>query len=176
MKVDREIRASKVRVIDENGEQLGVILLRDALERADEAGLNLVEIAPNADPPVCKIIDYGKFRYQKTKRDKDNRKSQHLTKMKEVKLKPNIDKNDLEVKINRAKKFLSQGHKVKFTCMFRGREIVHSDVGRALVDRICEQLEDIATPEAGAKMMGRSLGLVLAPTPSKNHNKGENSG
>ena len=132
MRVNREIRALRVRLITEDGEQLGVFTLQDALMRAQTMGLDLVEIAPTAVPPVCKIIDYGKLKYQQTKREKMNRKAAHQTKIKEIKLKPNIDTHDLDVKIRHAREFIEKGCKVKFTCMFRGREIVFADNGRQI--------------------------------------------
>lgn len=163
MRVNRDIRAPKVRVITEKGEQLGIMSSRDALDRAAASGLDLVEIAPNANPPVCKIIDYGKLRYQQTKKEKENKRAQHQVKVKEIKVKPNIDKHDLQTKINHAREFIEKGFKVKFTCMFRGREIMFIDTGQKVIATICESLADVATPEAPAKMMGRSLGLILAP-------------
>lgn len=164
MKVNREIRALRVRVITEEGEQLGVFTLQDALAKAQERGLDLVEIAPAATPPVCKIIDYGKLRYQQTKREKLNRKATHQTKIKEIKVKPNIDKHDLDVKIKHAREFIEKGCKVKFTCMFRGREIVFADNGRQVLESIIKALEDVAVAESPAKMFGRSLMMMLVPS------------
>jgi translation initiation factor IF-3 len=126
-------------------------------------GLDLVEVVPTSKPPVCKIIDYGKFRYDQTKREKESKKAQHQVKVKEVKVKPNIDDHDLDVKQRRARDFLDKGFKVKLTCMFRGRENAHPEIGEAVVRRFCESLEDIATPESMPKRMGRTLTLVLAP-------------
>ncbi|MCH9613053.1 MAG: Translation initiation factor IF-3 [Chlamydiia bacterium] len=167
MKRNGSIRATNVRVITEKGEQLGILPIEEAMRKAREEGLDLVEVSPNANPPVCKIIDYGKHKYQQTKKLKENQKQQHQTKVKEIKFRPNIDQNDLNVKINRAKDFLRKGDKVKVTCMFRGREIMHPEVGERAVNRFCEELTDVATPEGRAKMAGRSLGLVLAPAPMK---------
>ncbi len=164
MKVNREIRALRVRVITEEGEQLGVFTLQDALAKAVERGLDLVEIAPTAVPPVCKIIDYGKLRYQQTKREKLNRKATHQTKIKEIKLKPNIDTHDLEVKVKHAREFIEKGCKVKFTCMFRGREIVFADNGRQVLASIIQALEDVAQPESMPKMFGKSLTMMLVPS------------
>ncbi len=164
MKVNREIRALRVRVITEDGEQLGVFTLQDALAKAQESGLDLVEIAPTAAPPVCKIIDYGKLRYQQTKREKINKKASHQTKIKEVKLKPNIDTHDLEVKIKHAREFIEKGCKVKFTCMFRGREIVFADNGRQVLAAIIKALEDVAQAESSPKMFGKSLTMMLVPS------------
>jgi translation initiation factor IF-3 len=167
LRVNRDVRAPKVRVITEKGEQLGIMSSREALERAIEMGMDLVEIAPNADPPVCKIIDYGKLRYQQTKKDKENKKAQHQVKVKELKLKPNIDKHDLGIKINHAREFLSKGHKVRFTCMFRGREIVFADIGKEIIESACVALADIASPESPPKLMGKNMSVTLAPGASK---------
>lgn len=152
-----------MRVIDQNGEQLGVISISDALRRAQDAGLDLVEVAANANPPVCKIIDYGKFRYDQTKREKESKKAQHVIKVKEVKLKPNIDTHDLETKMRKAKDFLSKGNKVKITCTFRGREMAHTEIGFTLVKEVIAELETLATVEAPPKMLGRMIQAVLAP-------------
>ncbi len=153
-----------MRLITEDGEQLGVFTLQDALAKAQEKGLDLVEIAPTATPPVCKIIDYGKLRYQQTKREKLNRKASHQTKVKEIKLKPNIDKHDLDTKIKHAREFVEKGCKVKFTCMFRGREIVFADNGKQVLTTIIEALEDVAQPESPPKMFGKSLMMLLVPS------------
>jgi translation initiation factor IF-3 len=152
-----------VRVIDEDGEQLGVLSLSEALAKADMAGLDLVEIAPNAEPPVCKIIDYGKYRYQMTKKEKESKKSQHQVKVKEIKIKPTTDDHDLQVKTKHAREFILKGDKVRITCVFRGRELMHPEIGKKAVEKFCEDLSDIATPESEAKLMGRNLSTVLAP-------------
>jgi translation initiation factor IF-3 len=167
LKVNREIRALKVRVIGAEGEQIGVLSIYDALKKAEEAGLDLVEIAPNVVPPVCKIIDYGKFRYDQTKREKESKKAQHQIKVKEVKLKPHIDDNDLETKKRHARDFLVKGNKVKVTCTFRGREMVHTEIGEVLVDKFCEDLNEFADVEAPAKRMGRTITVILAPSTKK---------
>lgn len=167
MKVNREIRAPKVRVISPTGEQVGVISLHEALAKAEEAGLDLVEIVPGSNPPVCKIMNYGKFRYDQTKREKESKKSQHQVKIKEIKLKPNIDLHDLETKTRHARDFIAKGNKVKVTCTFRGREMVHPEIGEKLVRKICDDLEDVATSEAPLKMLGRILTVVLAPGSKK---------
>ncbi len=167
LRINREIRAPKVRVIDQDGAQLGVLTVVEALTKAELAGLDLVEIAPSAEPPVCKIIDFGKYRYQLTKKEKEQKKSQHQVKVKEVKIKPNTDDHDLMVKIKHSREFIAKGNKVRLTCVFRGREMLHPEFGRRLVDRICEDLSDVATPESPAKMLGRSLSVVLAPGAKK---------
>lgn len=163
MKVNREIRAAKVRVISQKGEQLGVVSLSEALALAEEAGLDLVEIVPGSVPPVCKIINYGKFRYDQTKREKESKRSQHQVKVKEIKVKPNIDQHDLETKIRHAREFIAKNNKVKVTCVFRGREMMHPEIGEKVVQKFCEELEDVAMPESPPKMLGRMLGVVLAP-------------
>lgn len=163
MKINGEIRAPKVRVVKEDGEQLGVLSIREALEKAEQLGKDLVEIAPNATPPVCKIIDFGKFRYQQTKKDKESKKSQHQVKVKEVKLRPNTDVHDLNTKVNHAKDFLSKGNKVKVICMFRGRQMLHIDLGTKLLENFASQLEDISTVEMPSKLLGKNMTMVLAP-------------
>jgi translation initiation factor IF-3 len=167
LRINRQIRAPKVRVIGPEGDQIGVLLLKDALLKAQEANLDLVEVAPNAEPPVCKIVDYGKFRYDQTKREKESKKAQHQVRVKEVKLKPNIDEHDFQTKLKQARGFIEKGNKVKVTCMFRGREMVHTDLGQKVVQNFCKGLEDIALVEAPPKLLGRSLIGVLAPAPVK---------
>ena len=152
-----------MRVIDEEGGQLGILSLAEALEKAELAGLDLVEVAANAEPPVCKIIDYGKYRYQMTKKEKEGKKSQHQVKVKEVKLKPTTDSHDIQIKVTHAREFILKGNKVRVTCMFRGKEISHPEVGRKVVQQFCEALSDIATPETEAKLMGKNLSTVLSP-------------
>jgi translation initiation factor IF-3 len=154
-------------LIGQAGEQVGVVSLYEALAMADEAGMDLVEISPAASPPVCKIMNYGKFRYDQTKREKENRKAQHQIKIKEVKVKPNIDEHDLQTKLRHAHDFLSEGDKVKITCTFRGREMMHPEYGEKLVKRICAQLEEVAQPDSPAKLFGRILSVVLSPVSKK---------
>lgn len=163
MKVNKEIRAPRVRVITHTGEQIGVLPLYEALAKAEEAGMDLVEISAGSNPPVCKIINYGKFRYDQTKREKESKKAQHQVKVKEIKLKPNIDLHDLETKIRHAREFVAKGNKVKVTCMFRGREMAHPEIGEKLVRKFCEDLEDIAMVESPSKLFGRMLIVILAP-------------
>jgi translation initiation factor IF-3 len=162
LKVNREIRAPRVRVINHDGEQVGIITIQEALALADQAGLDLVEVVPTSSPPVCKIINYGKFRYDQTKREKENKKSRHTIKVKEVKLKPNIDPHDFETKMRHAREFISKGNKVKLTLTFRGREMMHPEFGEKLLRKFCEDLEDVATPEAMSRL-GRMLNVVLVP-------------
>lgn len=167
MKVNKEIRAPKVRVISQTGEQIGIIPLYEALALAEEAGLDLVEIVPGSTPPVCKIINFGKFRYDQTKREKESKKAQHQAKVKEIKLKPNIDDHDLETKLRHARDFIVKGNKVKVTCTYRGREMMHPEFGEKLVRKVCDTLEDVASPEAPWKFFGRTLTVVLAPGAKK---------
>ncbi len=142
---------------------MGVVTLSEALAAAEEAELDLVEIAPEASPPVCKIIDFGKYRYDQTKREKESKKSRHTIKIKEIKLKPNIDTHDFDTKLRRARSFLEEGNKVKVTCQFRGREMAHTEIGERVVQKMCDSLEDIAQPDAPIKRMGRFLNVVLSP-------------
>jgi translation initiation factor IF-3 len=167
MRINREIRADRVRVISESGEMIGVMFLREALMRAEEAGLDLVEVSPTAKPPVVKIVDYGKFRYQQQKKEKDNKKAQVQIRVKEIKLKPNIDDHDFNTKLKHARDFILEGNKVRISIMFRGREMLHIDLGERVVDRFCVALSDIATLEAVPKLMGRTMTTVLAPSGKK---------
>lgn len=163
MRVNKQIRVPKVRLINENGEQVGVVAINEALEMAEEAGLDLVEVVPTSSPPVCKIINYGKFRYDQTKREKESKKAQHQVKVKELKVKPNIDEHDLMTKVRQAREFLVKGNKVKVTCTYRGREMAHPEIGEKIVRRVCDELSDVSTPETTPKRMGRFLITVLAP-------------
>ena len=167
MKTNREIRALKVRLIDQDGKQAGIVNLSEALAQASDSGLDLVEISPKAEPPVCKIIDYGKYRYQITKKEKESKKAQHQTKLKEVKVKPNINEHDLLFKIKHSREFIEKGNKVKLTCMFRGREMAHPELGKRIAERFKEELSDIAQSESDPKLIGRNMIMVLAPC-SKN--------
>jgi translation initiation factor IF-3 len=151
-------------LIDEDGTRVGVISLREALALAEERGLDLVEVAPNATPPVCRILDYGKFRYEQTKKEREARKHQKQAELKEVRLKPKTDDHDLDIKAKQARKFLLAGDKVKFTVRFRGREMAHPDIGREMLEQIAEELRDIATVEQRPLMEGRALSLLLAPS------------
>lgn len=167
LRVNHEIRVPKVRVISAEGEQLGVLTVQEAMTMAREAGMDLVEVVAGSVPPVCKIIDYGKFRYDQTKRERESRKAQHQVKIKEVKFGPNISDHDLQVKVRHAKEFLEEGNKVKFTCMFRGREITHPEVGDRLFNDIITQLDEISMVEAAPKLLGKILSMVLAPASKK---------
>ena len=160
--INEQIRDREVRLIGPDGEQIGVVSSREAQKIADEAGLDLVKIAPNAKPPVCKVIDYGKYRYDLARKEKDAKKKQKTVELKEIRLSPNIDTNDLNTKMNAAKKFLAKGNKVKITLRFRGREMAHMNSSKHILDDLAEQLFDIAVVEKAPKIEGRSIGMVLA--------------
>ena len=160
--INEQIRDREVRLIGENGEQLGIMSARDAMKLAKEAELDLVKIAPQAKPPVCKIIDYGKYRYEQARKEKEARKKQKTIEIKEIRLSPNIDTNDLNTKINAAKKFLTKGDKVKVTLRFRGREMAHMNASKHILDDFAEALTEIAVVEKPAKVEGRSMTMVLA--------------
>ena len=160
--INEQIREKEVRRIGADGEQLGIVPVKEAQRIADEAGLDLVKIAPNAQPPVCKVIDYGKYRYELARKEKDAKKKQKVVELKEIRLSPNIDTNDLNTKMNAARKFLAKGNKVKITLRFRGREIAHMNQSRHILDDIAEALADVAIVEKAPKIEGRSIGMVLA--------------
>ena len=160
--INERIRDREVRLVSESGEQLGIMSARDAYLKAQEAGLDLVKIAPNAKPPVCKVIDYGKYRYELARKEKDAKKKQKTVELKEIRLSPNIDTNDLNTKMNAAKKFLAKGNKVKITLRFRGREMAHMNASKHILDDIAENLSDVAVVEKAPKVEGRSIGMVLA--------------
>lgn len=160
--INEQIRDREVRLIGPDGEQIGVVSSREAQKIADDAGLDLVKIAPNAKPPVCKVIDYGKYRYELARKEKDAKKKQKTVEIKEIRLSPNIDTNDLNTKVNAARKFLSKGNKVKITLRFRGREMAHMNSSKHILDDFAEKLSDIAGVEKAPKIEGRSIGMVLA--------------
>ena len=160
--LNEQIRDKEVRLIGENGEQLGIMSAKDALKLAKDAELDLVKIAPNAQPPVCKIIDYGKYRYEQARREKEAKKKQKVIEVKEVRLSPNIDENDINTKINAARKFIQKGDRVKVTLRFRGREMSHMAQSKHILDEFAEKLADIAVVEKPAKVEGRSLTLILS--------------
>ncbi len=150
-----------MRVIGEDGQQLGIMSSRDAMKLAEEAGVDLVKIAPTAKPPVCRIVDYGKFRYEQTRKEKDAKKKQKTTEVKELRLSPNIDTNDLNTKVNAARKFLSKGDKVKITLRFRGREMAHMNNSKHILDDFAQALADIAVVDKAPKVEGRSMTMFL---------------
>lgn len=160
--INEQIRDKEVRLIGENGEQLGVMPVREAMKLAEEAELDLVKIAPTAKPPVCKIIDYGKYRYELARKEKEARKKQKVVELKEIRLSPNIDSNDLNTKMNAAKKFLSKGDKVKITLRFRGREMAHMHASKHILDEFAASLAEIAVVEKAPKVEGRSISMVMA--------------
>lgn len=157
------IRAREVRLVSETGEQLGVFSPREALRIAEERGLDLVEVAPNARPPVCKIMDYGRYKYEQAKREREARKKQKVVTIKEVKMRPNIEEHDFAVRRRQAESFLRDGDKVKATIMFRGREVVHADLGKEVLDRLLDAVKDICVVERPAKLEGKNMIMILAP-------------
>ena len=159
--INEQIRDKEIRLIGEHGEQLGIMSSRDALKLAKEADLDLVKVAPQAKPPVCKIIDYGKYRYEMLRKEKEAKKKQKTIEVKEVRLSPNIDVNDLNTKISAARKFLTKGNKVKVTLRFRGREMAHMQASRHILDDFSKQLEDIAQVDKAPKVEGRSMTMFL---------------
>lgn len=159
--INEQIRDREVRLIGENGEQLGIMPARDALQRAREAELDLVKIAPNAKPPVCKIIDYSKYRYEMLRKEKEARKKQKSVEVKEIRMSPNIDDNDLNTKVSAARKFIEKGNKVKVTLRFRGREMAHMAQTKYILDDFAEKLSDIAVIEKPAKIEGRTIVIFL---------------
>ena len=160
--INEQIRDKEVRLIGADGEQLGIVSAKEAQKIAEEAGLDLVKIAPNAKPPVCKVIDYGKYRYELARKEKDAKKKQKTVELKEIRLSPNIEANDLNTKMNAAKKLLQKGHKVKITLRFRGREMAHMNSSKHILDDFAENLADVAVVEKAPKVEGRSIGMVLA--------------
>ncbi|MFR2793001.1 MAG: translation initiation factor IF-3 [Eisenbergiella sp.] len=159
--INEQIRDREVRLIGENGEQLGIMSSREALKLAEEAGLDLVKIAPTAKPPVCKIVDYGKYRYELARREKDAKKKQKVIEVKEIRMSPNIDTNDLNTKVSAARKFLEKGNRVKITLRFRGREMAHMATSKHILDDFAQALSDIAVVEKMPKVEGRSMIMFL---------------
>ena len=159
--INEQIRDKEIRLIGENGEQLGIMSSRDAMKLAEEAGLDLVKVAPMANPPVCKIVDYGKFKYEQVRKEKEAKKKQRTIEIKEIRLSPNIDTNDLNTKINAARKFLGKGDKVKITLRFRGREMAHMNNSKHILDDFAQSLSDIAVIEKAPKVEGRSMTMFL---------------
>lgn len=167
LRINEEIRVREVRVVSDSGEQLGVMLTRDALQRALEQQLDLVEVAPTAKPPVCRIMDFGKFKYEQQKRDKEAKKKQKVVTVKEVKLRPNIEDHDFNVKLKNAQRFLEDGDKVKVTIMFRGRELSHPELGKQILVKMANILKDMVTVEREPKLEGKNMIMILA---AKSHN------
>jgi translation initiation factor IF-3 len=162
-RINTEIGVPRVRLVDERGNMVGVVLRNEALTMAASAGLDLVEVAPNADPPVCKILDYGKFKYEEQKKKNEARKKQKIIEVKEIKLRPSIDDHDYEVKMRAMNKFIEEGDKVKVTMRFRGRELAHQDIGMNVLIRVRDDLDAIAKVEQMPRMEGRQMVMVMAP-------------
>lgn len=160
--INEQIRDKEVRLIGSNGEQLGIMSAREAQKIADDEGLDLVKISPKANPPVCKIVDYGKFRYEQARKEKEAKKKQHVVEVKEIRMTPNIEANDINTKINQATKFLSKGDKVKVILRFRGREMAHVQESQHILEDFAEKLADVAVVEKAPKLEGRIMSLVLA--------------
>lgn len=161
--INEEIRAREVRVVGASGEQLGIMSLRDALQASIEASMDLVNVAPQAKPPVCRIMDYGKFRYEQQKKDKEARKNQKVVEVKEIRLGVNIDEHDYQTKLRNAIKFLKEGDKVKCTVRFRGREITHAEIGQRVLERLANEVQELCVVERRPKLEGKSMIMILAP-------------
>lgn len=161
--MNEEIRTKEVRLVSDKGEQLGIMSPKEAIKIAAAKGLDIVEVAPNARPPVCKIMDHGKYKYEQSKREREARKKQRIINVKEVKLRPNIEDHDFEVKTKNAVRFLEDGDKVKVTIMFRGREVSHPELGRELLKRVAEVVKELAIIEKSPKLEGRNMTMFLSP-------------
>lgn len=162
-RVNERIRISPIRLIDEEGEQLGIVATDEARSLAAERGLDLVEVAPSARPPVCRLMDFGKFKYEEARKAREAKKKQHVIHVKEVKLRPKIEAHDIEFKLRHARRFLGDGDKVKFTLMFRGREITHPERGRSVLERVKDHLQDIAVIESDIRHEGRTMTMLMGP-------------
>jgi translation initiation factor IF-3 len=162
-RLNHEIRVREVRLIDETGKQLGIFLTREALRLAEERGLDLVEIAPGANPPVCRLLDYGKFVYDRQRREREARKAQKQVEIKEIRLRPKIAEHDVMIKTNRARRFLAEGSKVRVRVRFRGREITHQDIARDLLNKVADTMRDVAVVEQPPAMEGSTMLMILAP-------------
>ena len=169
--INEEIRDKEVRLVSADGEQLGIMSAREALERAVEQDLDLVKISPTANPPVCKLMDYGKYKFEQTKREKEAKKNQRVVEIKEVRMSPSIDVNDFNVKLRNAQKFLAEGNRVKVTVRFRGREMAHTDIGRGLLLKFAEDCGEVATLDKDPKLDGRHMSIFLSPKVSKDAKK-----
>ena len=161
--LNEEIRDKELRLIGSEGEQLGIMSADEALKIADEQGLDLVKISPQAVPPVCKLMDYGKFRFEQGKREKEARKNQHVVEIKEIRMSPGIDVGDFNVKLKNAQKFLTDGNRVKVSVRFRGREMAHTEIGKNLLDKFAEQCAEVSSVDKGAKLEGRNMSMFLSP-------------
>ncbi len=166
-RVNEEIRAREIRVVDPEGKQLGIMSAREALRLAEELQLDLVEVAPQARPPVCRLMDFGRYKYEQSKREREARKRQRIVELKEIKFRPRIEEHDFRVKLRNATRFLNDGDKVKFTIIFRGREIVHTQLGEQLMNRLASELAELATVERAPRLEGRQMVMILAPKKSE---------
>jgi translation initiation factor IF-3 len=173
LQVNEGIRAREVRLVDVSGQQLGIMPTREALRISRERQLDLVVVAPNAKPPVCRIMDYGKYKYEQSKREKEARKKQKVITVKEVRLRPNIDQHDLEVKLKNVRRFLAGGDKVKVIIRFRGRQIAYTDAGKKLLNDIAEEVKELGTVEKGAKVEGKQMTMIIAPKQDKPEKQAE---
>lgn len=162
-RINEDIRVREVRLIDENGDNRGIVSIQEALRIADEAGLDLIEISPQAVPPVCKVLDYGKYKYELQKRKAEAKKNQKVVEIKELKLRPMIDTHDYEVKVKQAKKFLGEGNKVKFTMRYKGRELSANDMGKEILNRLLDDLEGLCKLESEPKLEGKQMMMIVAP-------------
>lgn len=167
IRTNERIRVKEVRVVGADGEQLGVLPTPEALQKAQDLDLDLVEVAPTATPPVCRIMDYSKYKYEQQKKERRIKKNQSVTHLKQIRIKPRIGEGDLQIKIKHAIEFLQKKDKVKINMMFRGREIAHKDIGREIIDRVVEDLKEFGQPEAPPKLEGRTMAVVLAPISDK---------
>ncbi len=165
--LNEEINDREIRLIGEEGEQLGIMSADEALNIADERGLDLVKISPQAVPPVCKLMNYGKFRFEQSKREKEAKKNQHVVEIKEIRMSPGIDVGDFNTKLKNAQKFLTDGNRVKVSVRFRGREMAHTEIGKTLLEKFAEQCAEVSTMEKSAKMEGRNMSIFLAPKAAK---------
>jgi len=163
LRINNEIRARDVRLVGEDAEQLGVVSLREALSMAQERHLDLVEVSPTARPPVCRLMDYGKYKYEQAKKERESRKKQKVVNIKELKIRPNIEDHDFDVKVKSAHRFLEDGDKVKCTMMFRGREIVHAGLGQETLSKLADSVKDVGVIERAPRVEGRSMIMILAP-------------
>lgn len=167
IRINEEIRAREVRLIDQDGNQKGIIPIQEALEAAREAGLDLIEVAPSANPPVCKILDFGKYKYDQEKRQKEAKKKQKLVKMKEIRMQPKIEEHDLQFKAKHIREFLEDGNKVKVTVRFKGRELAHTELGRDVLEKVLEYVEDGFNIDKKPAMEGRAMSMILSPKSKK---------
>ena len=165
--LNEDIHDKEIRLIGSDGEQMGIVSSEEALKIADAQGLDLVKISPQANPPVCKLMNYGKFRFEQSKREKEARKNQHVVEIKEIRMSPGIDVGDFNTKLKNAQKFIADGNRVKVSVRFRGREMAHTDIGRALLDKFAEQCAETASLDKGAKLEGRMMSIFLSPKTGK---------